>query len=183
MSEIMKITDEREKQNKQTNKQRWKRTRGGTEAIVKGRELNDFLVHLSFSAVKVFLPLISKVSLTFKSNLELALSIILKQRELYESKHVAVDCRCLKIWNLLSFLMFLNFRILVLKWQVSPMQLELQLVFNLFKIKKYFSYKGPIPDDLKSFRVYKFTCVSCSSSYIGKTCRHFKTRIQELQKG
>ena len=93
----MKITDEREKQNKQTNKQRWKRTRGGTEAIVKGRELNDFLVHLSFSAVKVFLPLISKVSLTFKSNLELALSIILKQRELYESKHVAVECRCLKI--------------------------------------------------------------------------------------
>ena len=62
----MKITDEREKQNKQTNKQRWKRTRGGTEAIVKGRELNDFLVHLSFSSVKVFLPLISKVSLTFK---------------------------------------------------------------------------------------------------------------------
>ena len=44
-----------------------------------------------------FLQLICKVSLIFKSNLELALSIILKQRELYESKHVAVGCRCLKI--------------------------------------------------------------------------------------
>ena len=33
----------------------------------------------------------------FKSNLELALSIILKQRELYESKHVLEECRCLKI--------------------------------------------------------------------------------------
>ena len=32
-----------------------------------------------------------------KSNLELALSIILKQRELSESKLVAVECRCLKI--------------------------------------------------------------------------------------
>ena len=37
----------------------------------------------------------------------------------------------------------------------------------------------PIPDDLKSFLVYKFTCASCSSSYIGETCRHFKTRIEE----
>ena len=37
-----------------------------------------------------FLQLICKASLNFKSNLELALSIILKQRELYESRHVAV---------------------------------------------------------------------------------------------
>ena len=104
------------KRKAKTNKQRWKRTRGGTEAIVKGRELNDFLVHLSFSPVKVFLPLICKASLPFKSNLEL---VILKQRELYESKHVAVECRYLKIWDLLSFLICSS--ILVLKWrQVSP---------------------------------------------------------------
>ena len=51
-----------------------------------------------------FIQLICKAFLIFKSNLELALSIILKQRELYESKHVAVECRCLKIWDLLSFL-------------------------------------------------------------------------------
>ena len=42
-----------------------------------------------------------------------------------------------------------------------------KLVFNSFKIKNYFSYKDPIPNDLKYFLVYKFTCVSCSSSYIG----------------
>ena len=47
-------------------------------------------------------------------------SIILKERELYESKHVAVERRCLKIWDLLSFLTC--YWILVLKWgQVSPM--------------------------------------------------------------
>ena len=56
---------------------------------------------------------------------------------------------------------------------------NIKLVFNSFKIKSYFSYQGPISDDLKSFIVYKFTCASCSSSYIGKTCRHFKTRIEE----
>ena len=47
------------------------------------------------------------------------------------------------------------------------------------KIKNYFSYRDPIPDDLKSFLVCKFTCASCSSSYIGKTCHHFKIRIKE----
>ena len=56
---------------------------------------------------------------------------------------------------------------------------NIKLVFNPFKIKNYFSYKDQIPDDLKSFLVYKFTCASFSSSYIGETCRHFKTRIEE----
>ena len=31
---------------------------------------------------------------------------------------------------------------------------------------------------MKSFLIYKFTCTSCSSSYIDETC-HFKTRIEE----
>ena len=33
--------------------------------------------------------------------------------------------------------------------------------------------------DWKSFLLYKFTCASCSSSYIGETFRHCKTRIEE----
>ena len=98
--EIMKIIDEREMQKKnkkknkakqkkqqKKNKQRQKEARG-IGARAKVRELNDFAVHLTFA--------ICKASLIFKSNLELALSIILKQRELYESKHVVVECRCLK---------------------------------------------------------------------------------------
>ena len=56
---------------------------------------------------------------------------------------------------------------------------NIKLASNSFKIKNYFSYKDPIPDDLKSFLVYKFTRVSGSSSYINKICRHFKTRIEE----
>ena len=50
------------------------------------------------------LQLICQASLIFKSKLELALTINLKQWELYAPKHVAVECRCLKIWDLLSFL-------------------------------------------------------------------------------
>ena len=32
---------------------------------------------------------------------------------------------------------------------------------------------------MKYFLVYKFACASCSSSYIGETCHHFKTRIEK----
>ena len=56
---------------------------------------------------------------------------------------------------------------------------NIKLVLDLFKIKIHFLHKDPISDDFKSFLVYKFTCASCSSSYIGETCHHFKTRIEE----
>ena len=56
---------------------------------------------------------------------------------------------------------------------------NIKLLFNSFRVKNYFPNKDPIPNDLKSFLVYKFTCASCSSSYIGETCCHFKTRIEE----
>ena len=56
---------------------------------------------------------------------------------------------------------------------------NVKLVFNSFKIKNYFAYKDPIPNGLKSFLVYKFSCGSCTSSCIGETCRHFKTRIEK----
>ena len=32
---------------------------------------------------------------------------------------------------------------------------------------------------MKSFQIYKFTCATSSSHYIGGTCCHFKTRIEE----
>ena len=83
--EIMKTIDKRKiqkttakKNNKQTKKDR--KEHGEQKLQQKG-----------------FLQLICKASLTFKSNLEPALSFILKQRKLYESKHVALECRCLKI--------------------------------------------------------------------------------------
>ena len=44
-----------------------------------------------------FVQLMHKPSLIFKSNLELALSIILKEGELYDTKHAVVEYKCLKI--------------------------------------------------------------------------------------
>ena len=55
---------------------------------------------------------------------------------------------------------------------------NVKLVFNSFKIKNYFTCKDPIPDYLKFFLVFKFTCASCSSSYIGETYCYFKTRTE-----
>ena len=57
--------------------------------------------------------------------------------------------------------------------------LTLSQFFIHSRLKVTFLYKDPIPDDLKSFLVYKFTCASRSSSYIGETCRNFKTRFEE----
>ena len=113
--EIMKTIDEREMQKttkeKQTKTERSKGNRSYSERV----RAKWFCCTFKLG----FLQLICKASLIFKSNLELALSIILKQRELYESKHVAVECRSLKIWDLLSF--FICSLILVLKWrQVLP---------------------------------------------------------------
>ena len=44
-----------------------------------------------------FVQLMHRPSLIFKSNLELALSSILKERELYDTKHAVVEYKCLKI--------------------------------------------------------------------------------------
>ena len=96
--EIMKTIDEREMQKtrkeKQTKIERSKGNRSYSERV----RAKWFCCAFKLG----FLQLICKASLIFKSNLELALSIILKQRELYESKHVAVEYRCLEIWDLLS---------------------------------------------------------------------------------
>ena len=56
---------------------------------------------------------------------------------------------------------------------------NINLLFASLKIKMIFLIKTQF---LKSFLVYEFTCASCSSSYIGLTCCHFKTRIQEHKK-
>ena len=66
-----------------------------------------------------------------------------------------------------------------LKRKFCKENFDVKPVFNSFKIKNYFSYKDAIPNDLKSFLVYKLTCASFSSSYIAETCRHFKTRIEK----
>ena len=88
MSEIMKLTDERERQK---NKDR-KKQRSGASFIESGRAK-----WICYALNLGFVQLIWKASLIFKSNLEFALLIILKERELFESKHVVVECRCLKI--------------------------------------------------------------------------------------
>ena len=95
MSHIIEIIDERERQKTETE-----RSKGVAQA-----SYSDSVRAKWFCCVfKLgFVQLIRKASLIFKSNLKLPLSIILKEIELYESKHVVVACRCLKICSLLSF--------------------------------------------------------------------------------
>ena len=95
----MKTIDEREMQKttkeKQTKTERSKGNRSYSERV----RAKWFCCTFKLG----FLQLICKASLIFKANLVLALSTILKQRELYKSKHLAVECRCLTIWDLKDF--------------------------------------------------------------------------------
>ena len=49
----------------------------------------------------------------------------------------------------------------------------------LFNPLFYFSVKDATPYFLKYFLVYKFICARGKSCYIGETCHHFITRIEE----
>ena len=41
------------------------------------------------------------------------------------------------------------------------------------------SVKDPVPKELRSHVVYKFTCARCNACYVGETHRHFCTRVHE----
>ena len=105
MPDIMEIIDGREKQKTPKNRTKQRSTANYSKSV----RAKWFCWAFKLS----FVQLISKAFFIFKSNLELALSLILKERELYESKHISVECRCLKTCNLLSF--FVCFSILDLK--------------------------------------------------------------------
>ena len=111
----MKTTDKTEKERARKEKQTKTERSKGNGSYSQRVRTKWFCCEIKLD----FLQLICKALLIFKSNLELASSIVLKQKELNESKHVSVECRCLKIWDLLSFLIIPS--ILALKWrQVSP---------------------------------------------------------------
>ena len=52
-------------------------------------------------------------------------------------------------------------------------------ITNYFYFNNCFSTKDKTPNFLKSFLVYKLVCARWNYCYIGETCRHFKTRIDE----
>lgn len=57
---------------------------------------------------------------------------------------------------------------------------KIRVVYDVTaRIGQNFTTKDKIPTELKSGVVYEATCSKCSDSYIGKTCRHLKTRIKE----
>ena len=90
-AEIMKTVDEREMQKTSKEKQTKRERSNGNRSYSQRLRPKWFCFAFKLN----FLQLICKATLIFKSNLDLALSIILKQRELHESKHVAVKCRYL----------------------------------------------------------------------------------------
>ena len=84
----MKTIDEREAQKKNKKKQKQKKKKQRQKRTREDKSYSERVRAKWFCcAFKLdFLWLMCKASLVFKLDLELALSVILKQRELYESK-------------------------------------------------------------------------------------------------
>ena len=70
------------------------------------------------------------------------------------------------------------FQFLILPHQICN-NLDIKLVFSSFTIRNMFSVKDPIPTELRSRVVYKFSCASCNACYVGETSRHPSARIRE----
>ena len=61
----------------------------------------------------------------------------------------------------------------------SP-EIKLKIVFkSAVRLCTRFRYKDVIPRDLNSLIIYRFTCNTCKSIYIGETKRHFLVRAYE----
>ena len=59
---------------------------------------------------------------------------------------------------------------------------KLRVIFQANStLKNYFRFKDFVRETLRSSLIYKFSCGSCTASYIGKTYRHFKVRVSEHQ--
>ena len=57
---------------------------------------------------------------------------------------------------------------------------KIQVVFNSGKrLGSFFRFKDKVPLNARSLVLYKFTCSSCNSAYVGKTKRHFLVRTFE----
>ena len=97
------------------------------------------------------------------------------QNQLKDKPHVY----CFKLPDIANLSHHIKNKFLKLCKEFFKQNFNSNLLFNSFKIKNDFAYKHPISNDFKSFLVYKFTCANCNLSYIGKTCRHFKTRIEK----
>ena len=57
--------------------------------------------------------------------------------------------------------------------------LSIKLVFSIFKIKTFFSFKDLISTALKSFMVYKFIFAGFNSHYIGEISHYFLAQIKK----
>ena len=57
---------------------------------------------------------------------------------------------------------------------------KIQVIFNSSKrLGSFFNFKDKVPLNARSLILYKFTCSSCNSAYVGKTKRHFLVRMFE----
>ena len=96
-----------------------------------------------------------------------------------KSKEKPSEIRYIKLPYIGEFSGIAKNKIMKLFKQFCKSDCEIRIVFPLSKIRDYFSIKDTLPNCFKSFVVYQFTCASCRTRYVGRTHKHFGTRITE----
>ena len=92
--------------------------------------------------------------------------------------------------EIIKLFVFINYHLLVrilitLRKKIRELckrfckQINIKVVFSPFKICDLLSAKDSLPNALKSYVVYKFTCAGCQSCYVGETKRYLPTRMKE----
>ena len=59
-------------------------------------------------------------------------------------------------------------------------QCKLRIIFNSnYRLRNCFSFKDRLPNSVRSFVIYRYSCDSCNRVYYGKTRRHYEVRVRE----
>ena len=57
-------------------------------------------------------------------------------------------------------------------------EIGINIAFWPLKVSSFFNCKDTLPNSLKSYIVYQFTCAGCKVCYTGETKRNLSTRIE-----
>ena len=130
------------------------------------KKLSNFLMRNLFPK-----RLIDKMFKRFSENKDkIDLSISLQNQK---------DIRYIKLPYIGEFSKIAKRKIRKLVGRFCNEKIQVNLVFDTCKIGSYFSTKDVVPKCFKSSVIYKFCCQECNSCYVGRTHKHFITRLNE----
>ena len=93
-----------------------------------------------------------------------------------EGQKPDIDIRYIKLPYIKESSTFIKGKIKKMLHKYCNTNIDVRIVFDIHKIRSYFSTKDVMPSCFKSSVIYHFECAGCNSCYVGRTHKHFNTR-------